>query len=40
MRFPGQLVATGGNGLQVICDIAIASRTAIFGQVGPRVGKE
>ena len=28
----------GGNVLQVICDIAIASRAATFGQVGPRVG--
>ena len=28
----------GGNVLQVLCDIAIAARTATFGQVGPRVG--
>jgi dihydroxynaphthoic acid synthetase len=27
-----------GNVLQVVCDLAIASKTAIFGQVGPRVG--
>lgn len=28
----------GGNGLQVVCDLTIASETARFGQVGPRVG--
>lgn len=28
----------GGNVLQVVCDLAIAARTATFGQVGPRVG--
>lgn len=28
----------GGNVLQVICDITIASENAIFGQVGPKVG--
>ena len=28
----------GGNVLQVLCDLAIASETAVFGQVGPRVG--
>jgi len=28
----------GGNVLQVVCDLSIASSTAIFGQVGPRVG--
>jgi len=28
----------GGNVLQVLCDLVIASRTARFGQVGPKVG--
>ena len=28
----------GGNVLVTICDLAIASETAIFGQVGPKVG--
>ena len=28
----------GGQVLQVVCDLAIASDTAIFGQVGPQVG--
>lgn len=28
----------GGNVLQVICDLSIASENAIFGQAGPRVG--
>lgn len=28
----------GGNVIQVICDLAIASDTAVFGQVGPKVG--
>ena len=28
----------GGHVLQVICDLAIASESAIFGQSGPRVG--
>ncbi len=28
----------GGQILQMVCDLAIASETAIFGQVGPRVG--
>jgi 2-ketocyclohexanecarboxyl-CoA hydrolase len=28
----------GGNVLQVLCDLSIASKTAVFGQVGPRVG--
>ncbi|MDY7018143.1 MAG: enoyl-CoA hydratase-related protein [Nitrospirota bacterium] len=28
----------GGNVLQVLCDLAIASETAVFGQVGPKVG--
>ncbi len=28
----------GGNVIQVICDLAIASETAVFGQVGPKVG--
>ncbi|ATY84546.1 1,4-dihydroxy-2-naphthoyl-CoA synthase [Kyrpidia spormannii] len=28
----------GGNVLQVVCDLAVASKTAVFGQVGPRVG--
>jgi dihydroxynaphthoic acid synthetase len=28
----------GGNVLHVVCDLAIASSNAVFGQVGPRVG--
>lgn len=28
----------GGQVLQVLCDLAIASETAVFGQVGPRFG--
>ncbi len=28
----------GGNVLQVICDMSIASETAVFGQVGPKYG--
>lgn len=28
----------GGNVLQVVCDLSIAADTAIFGQVGPRIG--
>ena len=28
----------GGNVLQVLCDLALASRGAVFGQVGPRAG--
>jgi len=28
----------GGNVLQVVCDLSIASDTARFGQAGPRVG--
>jgi dihydroxynaphthoic acid synthetase len=28
----------GGNVLQVVCDLSIASTKAVFGQVGPRVG--
>lgn len=28
----------GGNVLQVICDLSIASKNAIFGQTGPKVG--
>ena len=28
----------GGHVLHVICDLSIASETAVFGQVGPRVG--
>jgi len=28
----------GGNVLHVLCDLSIASDTAIFGQVGPKVG--
>jgi naphthoate synthase len=28
----------GGNVLQVVCDLSIASSTAIFGQTGPKVG--
>lgn len=28
----------GGNVLQVVCDLTIASENAIFGQVGPKVG--
>jgi naphthoate synthase len=28
----------GGNVLQVLCDLTIAADTAVFGQVGPRVG--
>lgn len=28
----------GGNVLQVVCDLSIASSKAVFGQVGPRVG--
>lgn len=28
----------GGNVLQVLCDLSIAADTAIFGQVGPKVG--
>jgi 2-ketocyclohexanecarboxyl-CoA hydrolase len=28
----------GGNVLQVVCDLTIAADTAIFGQVGPKVG--
>ena len=28
----------GGNVLVTVCDLAIASETAIFGQVGPKVG--
>jgi len=28
----------GGHVIQVLCDLSIASETAIFGQVGPKVG--
>jgi dihydroxynaphthoic acid synthetase len=28
----------GGNVLHVLCDLSLASETAVFGQVGPRVG--
>jgi 2-ketocyclohexanecarboxyl-CoA hydrolase len=28
----------GGHVVQVVCDLSIASETAIFGQVGPKVG--
>jgi 2-ketocyclohexanecarboxyl-CoA hydrolase len=28
----------GGNVLQVLCDLTIAADTAVFGQVGPKVG--
>ena len=28
----------GGNVLVTCCDLAIASSTAVFGQVGPKVG--
>ncbi len=28
----------GGNVLQVVCDLTIASENAVFGQVGPQVG--
>ncbi len=28
----------GGNVLQVLCDLTLAADTAVFGQVGPRVG--
>lgn len=28
----------GGHVLHVLCDVTIASRTAVFGQTGPRVG--
>jgi naphthoate synthase len=28
----------GGHVLQVVCDLSIASETAILGQAGPRVG--
>ncbi|BDG32469.1 1,4-dihydroxy-2-naphthoyl-CoA synthase [Parageobacillus thermoglucosidasius] len=28
----------GGHVLQVVCDLAIASQNAVFGQAGPRVG--
>jgi naphthoate synthase len=28
----------GGHVLHVVCDLSIASRNAVFGQVGPRVG--
>lgn len=28
----------GGNVLQVVCDLTVAADTAVFGQVGPRVG--
>src|ERR1700736_6175977 len=28
----------GGHVLHVLCDLSIASETAVFGQVGPRVG--
>jgi naphthoate synthase len=28
----------GGHVLQVLCDLSIAAETAVFGQVGPRVG--
>ena len=28
----------GGHVLHVVCDLSIASETAVFGQVGPRVG--
>jgi dihydroxynaphthoic acid synthetase len=28
----------GGNVLQVVCDLAIASKQAVFGQAGPKVG--
>ncbi len=32
------LAVGGGHVLQVLCDLSIASRTARFGQAGPRVG--
>src|SRR5919205_743670 len=30
--------AGGGNELVVVCDLAIAARSATFGQTGPKVG--
>jgi len=38
MRVNGYAIGDG-NVLQVLCDLAIASKTAVFGQVGPKVGR-
>src|SRR5262249_45282115 len=36
-RVPGYAIG-GGNVLVTLCDLAIASESAVFGQVGPKVG--